>query len=335
MSQIPPMETSKEPRVGSILVGDVEELKYTVAPWQLRMNQLSSGSLHASFSFAQMNNILLIREYWTKQISAYGLSPPGFIAFAAPCAGPKLSLCGSTITAGRLVCALDGQEIDFLTPESDDHWVMLLPTTLIKNYLGEEFVASMHTDSRVLLSDPQLISQLTSQALQTMAVLQATDESTRHPLLLDALEEQLLATVSRVLLNSHGIMINQKQATKRFIAYRRAREILETSQTHYPIEKLAKSLGVSRRSLETAFREEMMTSPQAFSRCIRLNGVHRELLHASPEKLKVTDALQAKGFTEWGRAAGYYSKLFCEPPSDTLRRESSRASMRLMDTLYE
>ena len=324
-----------DPRIGGILVSDVEKLKYTVAPWQLRMNQLSSGSLQASFSFTQMDNILLTREHWTKRISANGLSPPGFIAFAAPCAGPKFSFCGSTITADRLAYAFDGQEIDFVTPEKDDHWVMLLPTKLIENYLGEELVASICTDTRVLLGDPQLISQLTAQVLQTMAVLQPTDASTRNPLLLDALEEQLLAAVARVLLNGNGMLINQEKATKRFLAYRQARYLIEANECHYSIEELTETLGVSRRSLEAGFREELALSPQAFSRHIRLNRVRRALLHASLGKLKVTTALQSNGFSELGRASGYYSKLFGESPSDTLRHEPPEGGMRLVDALYE
>lgn len=322
-----------EPRIGSIFVNDVEELQYTVDPWVLRMNQLSSGNLRASFSFARLNSILLTRECWTRKIYAAGLSPPGFIAFAANCAGPRLSFCGSTLTKDRVVYAFDGQEIDFLTAENEDHWVMLLPTSLIEEHLGEELVSSMRTGTRLLQGEPQLISELTSRVLHTMAVLMSNEGDTIEPMLLDVIQEQLLATVTRIILNSHDVLPNREKATKRFLAYQQARYILEASEAPYSIEELTKFLGVSRRSLEVGFREEIVMSPQAFSRCIRLNGVHRDLLHASQGELKVTAALQSKGFTELGRASGYYRNLFGESPSDTLNRKPPDNSTRLSDSL--
>jgi hypothetical protein len=66
-----------------------------------------------------------------------------------------------------------------------------------------------------------------------------------------------------------------------------------------------------------------------------LNGVNRELLHASQGKLKVTTALERQGFTELGRAAGYYRNLYGESPAATLRREPPKVGMRLQDALCE
>ena len=74
-------------------------------------------------------------------------------------------------------------------------------------------------------------------------------------------------------------------------------------------------------------------SPQLFARYVRLNALHHNLLNASPLELSVTQVEQNLGFSEFGRTASYYRKLFNELPSETLHREPSIASTRLSDSL--
>jgi hypothetical protein len=57
-----------------------------------------------------------------------------------------------------------------------------------------------------------------------------------------------------------------------------------------------------------------------------LNGLKSQLRDAEPEFLRVTDACCQWGFTELGRTAVEYRKLFGESPSETLAGHERRSA---------
>jgi len=101
---------------------------------------------------------------------------------------------------------------------------------------------------------------------------------------------------------------------------RRAEEYL---RTHVPrnvtIRELCTVLEVPERTLHFAFRRHLGTSPKAYLKVLRLNAVHRDLVHSKPG-LTVTSAGMQWGFYHPGWFARSYAQLFGLPPSETLRR---------------
>ena len=326
-------ETGNGATAGRIIVSDIEELAHSVDPWQLRMNQISPGKLRATFTVVPLLGMLLTRERWSHRVAASGATPPGYAAFAAPCGSQGFTWCGSRMEPHRLAYSPDSKETDFVTGQWDEHWTMLIPVTMLNDYLGEQLAADLMVDSRSIQGDPQLIAQLTSKVLSTIALLQGSsgyraDQSEQH-----LLKTQLLLAASGVLLGCDSGRFDKVDATRRFQAYRAARSAIEADATNIKIEELAKELGVSRRSLEVGFAQSMAISPKLFARYVRLNSLHRKLLHASPRKLSVTEAETRLNFSEFGRTAGYYRELFGELPSETLDRQPAGDIMRLSDSL--
>jgi AraC-like DNA-binding protein len=85
------------------------------------------------------------------------------------------------------------------------------------------------------------------------------------------------------------------------------------------LEQLAQIAGVRPRTLETHFKIYLRTTPLGWVRRMRLARARRELLHASPEAT-VTDIALASGFSQLGRFAAHYQKVFGERPSTTVQR---------------
>ncbi|MGI9483392.1 MAG: helix-turn-helix domain-containing protein [Hyphomicrobiales bacterium] len=79
---------------------------------------------------------------------------------------------------------------------------------------------------------------------------------------------------------------------------------------------------MSRRTLFAAFRAELGFGPYKFMELRRLNALRNRLLHADPEETTVACLSNEIGFSELGRTAVTYRKLFCEPPSASLRRSA-------------
>ena len=102
--------------------------------------------------------------------------------------------------------------------------------------------------------------------------------------------------------------------------FRRAMDAVSNSEESLRPATLARTIGVSLRTLETAFRQCVDLSPARYLRHRRINAVHLELAAADPALTEVTDVALRFGFTELGRFAAEYRQLFGEKPSETLRR---------------
>ena len=83
--------------------------------------------------------------------------------------------------------------------------------------------------------------------------------------------------------------------------------------------EFAEAVGVSQRLLEIVFKERLGITQKRFSQYCRLGSARRELLNPGEKDfLTVTKAASRSGFSEMGRFAVEYKKLFGESPSQTL-----------------
>ncbi len=92
--------------------------------------------------------------------------------------------------------------------------------------------------------------------------------------------------------------------------------IAKYSEDPMTVQRLCRHTGVSKRTLEYAFDEQLGVTPKHFINFIRLNAVRKQLRSGTVEK--VVDAANAWGFWHMGQFAADYRKLFGELPSSTL-----------------
>lgn len=85
------------------------------------------------------------------------------------------------------------------------------------------------------------------------------------------------------------------------------------------IESLAKQHNVSVRTLQKSFQSLFGFTPTQFLRQMKLNLVYRDLKHADIRNEKVSKIAQKWGFLHMGRFSKFYTELFGENPSLTLK----------------
>ena len=85
------------------------------------------------------------------------------------------------------------------------------------------------------------------------------------------------------------------------------------------VAALSRMLGVSERTLRSAFHHVLGSSPKRYTMAERLRAAHAALAAADPHTTTVTDVAMSYGFFELGRFAGQYRHAFGEVPSRTLR----------------
>ncbi|MBX3731531.1 MAG: AraC family transcriptional regulator [Verrucomicrobiae bacterium] len=119
-------------------------------------------------------------------------------------------------------------------------------------------------------------------------------------------------------------LVRERYPVRARAVFRRALDACADAGDSFRPATLARSIGVSLRSLETAFRQCSDLPPARFLRLQRMNAVHLALVAADPARSRVTDLATNHGFTELGRFAVEYRQLFGERPSETLRRAARK-----------
>ncbi|WP_415407947.1 helix-turn-helix domain-containing protein [Sulfurovum sp. CS9] len=87
------------------------------------------------------------------------------------------------------------------------------------------------------------------------------------------------------------------------------------------IESLSKQHHISERTLQNSFKSLFGFTPNYFLRQLKLNLVHNELKKSDPAQSTVSRIAQKWGFTHMGRFSSFYTELFGENPSKTLKRD--------------
>jgi AraC family ethanolamine operon transcriptional activator len=319
-------------QTGRIETHDIEQHNYSVAPWELRMQQMSVGQFTASFELLQINGILLTREHWSQQIIAKGATPEGFLALASTSTEKPLLWCGQEIKPGCVCYGFDAAEIDFQTPVDSDHWVILVPKDLLLSYLGEETTANVLPRQQVIHVGRRLTRRLFLSVDRAIRTFRAIDQTHADDLLVQTVEAELMETIMEMLVGT-GTDKGRETPRKRFLACRRAILYAEKLDHSLQVAELAAAASVSQRVLEMGFKETLGISPQKFLRWSRLNHLHRDLHSAGPKKVTITAMANRWGFRELGRTAVEYKRLFGESPSQTLRLKDQPHGIRLVDAL--
>jgi AraC family ethanolamine operon transcriptional activator len=89
--------------------------------------------------------------------------------------------------------------------------------------------------------------------------------------------------------------------------------------TTLSIPEISRVAGVSLRTLEYSFRDELGLTPLAFLRLQRLHAARRRLMNAGTGGTTVTEIACAHGFYQPARFAAHHHRLFNELPSQTLK----------------
>lgn len=87
------------------------------------------------------------------------------------------------------------------------------------------------------------------------------------------------------------------------------------------LDSLVKQHQISKKTLHNSFKSLFGFTPDHFLRQLKLNLVHNDLKKNDPKHFTVSQIAQKWGFTHMGHFSCYYSELFGQVPSLTLRTD--------------
>ncbi len=137
---------------------------------------------------------------------------------------------------------------------------------------------------------------------------------------LETYEKNLVATLTSLLDTQTPLLPKLTKGEK--IALEIRDRIYHRISKKVTITSLAEEFGVSEQTLQNAFKSLFGFTPNRFIRHLKLNHVRKQLIAADPAQDTIVKIANRWGFTHMGHFSSYYTELFGENPSVTLKRKS-------------
>lgn len=304
---------------GFIRIPEIEQYRdATSGVWETLHEQMSPGQFGAKVTFLRTASALLYEEGFEAASRITGALRKGLIAIAAPSErAAQGRWWGESYPISSLAFGRGGDELELVLPAGYRNTVFVMDEGVFR----EMFLSLSGQDADFLdrgcnfISGPQDIRLRLQESLGTILAMP-------EPELSD------LAVENRLELALVGAFVEAElqHDQVRMLASKR-RELVTEATRHFvessyraPVSLLCSHVGVSKRSLEYAFRENLGTAPSDYFKRHRLNKCRQFLANADPEKTSVKEVALPFGFLQSGRFAQEYRGFFGEMPSETLRR---------------
>jgi len=291
--------------------------------FQWRYDQLSAGAFHARLAELAMPRVRVFRETITNSTQQSGLPPDGSIGLGLPLApDAPMWMNGMRVAGGRVIMS-HGAEIELCTAPDCEMGFVIADAAVIEETMQRTGV-HMARHLRRKAAVVQLSSTSEDALRQILALVHGNfgvpPEALRSGAARRQLEDHLILELVDAL-SSASALPEERNALLRKRVVDRARELmLSALEAPLSILDVCSRIGASRRKLNYCFQEVLGTTPVAYLRAIRLNGVRRELLDAAQAGGGVYDIAVRWGFWHFSQFSMDYKRQFGELPSRTLQR---------------
>ena len=293
--------------------------------------QLNQGAFSRHVQFAGTERSALYVEEYGARSHNLGALRGDRLAFCLPIMETDSRWWGRSISHGVMPMSHSGKTIHATFDAGQRHVVMILDRQWCLEELSRGMVGRTLNIERILNPQhssfleihPRQIQRWSQRLCRLLTRVVSWPEKVPK----QQFESELLTAVRSLLEPaevSQLIESRSKQVVEMTLTY------ADAFQSQSPtVSELCANVNVSRRTLEVAFQTIVGKSPLQFLTQRRLCRAYVDLKRAKDESIRVTDIAFAHGFTELGRFANRYQKIFGELPSETLRQYSSQRRLAL------
>lgn len=305
--------------VSRVCFADVEEQAAALTGWNQSYMQISAGRFFGEVRQIHCNGVRLFIEDLQQSVLQTGHIGAEHVALGVPVAMHGHSLfCGESIERESLYVFSGNAGFEFHSPRTH---------VMVGLEIDETVFATLRSDTKDGLREfgrrahlhaveGSALGELRQFLLGLFEAVAAMPDLLREAPVRSGIVDALLEKVAPVVAGeATGRGENSLRGRHRLLE--QARGLVEARLSAPPsVAELCLALGVSRRTLQTAFQDTLGIGPLGFLRVSRLNAVRRALKSAE----SVTRAATDFGFWHFGHFAHDYRAMFGELPSDTFRR---------------
>ena len=285
-----------------------------LADW--RIGQSALGPLHLQFGFEGGPSI------------CRGAIQPDGVALFLPLTNAVAQTVNGTPLDESSVAVLEG-EFCIGTRASYEWCSLFIPRDQLANHLEgkqEDRLDDHPSTSPQVLSVCRDTRPIQSLMREVIKAARRSPQAISSPTASRVLVDDLMATVVELLYPAddlyRGHSVGRPRRSRKQIVTAANERLDAVDLVPISVADLAAAVGVSERTLRTAFLEYYGVGPIRYQRDRRLHRVRRQLLAAEEEETTVTEVLSRFGIWQHGRFAGEYRQRYGESPSETLARST-------------
>ena len=303
---------------------DVDEFAETIPGWTFDFRQLDRGALTADYRSIASGGGVLTRIRLSRGFHQAGAPPPGMRTYTiAEDEMHGIRWCGDSVTSNTVQRFSAADDFDAVSQPDFCAYTLSFPEEQLVR-TGElrglpDPQELLQGTGEVTTCDPHLMNELR----RRVRSLFIRNEKSDSPLSTPASDDEWAAEVPALLVE--GLASSRNRADRRYdgsarLVVKHALEFMEAYASEpTTVSEVSRATGVSRRTLNYAFRAELEVTPKQYLQAIRLDGVRKELRDA-PASTTIADVANHWGFWHLGQFAADYRRQFGELPSETLAR---------------
>jgi AraC family ethanolamine operon transcriptional activator len=298
-----------------------------VAGWQAEYQQTGKGSFEGWIDICTQNEVIITRQFSNRAWIGRGTPPEDYISFLIPVAGGERSVFqGRTLGDTDLFMMCPGSEGSLAVSDNSYLLGINIPkdrlrslTQLNQNSLSQP-IDRLIGETRVIRFPERAYLDLIHAVKQIHLHSRNNNPVGASPMVLGELEELLIAGLCIGFDDQLAIDPDARARQNHVRHYHRALDYIHVHLTE-PLgwETLCHQVGVSRRSLEYAFRNVSGVTPGQYIKLRRLAAARKMLVEADPAQTTVTSIALKYGFHHLGSFSIDYKSLYGESPSQTLQ----------------
>lgn len=304
--------------------GDIDEQAAALQGWNQRYLQLSRGRFNGTVQRLQLDGVGLFIEDLHQSVHQTGWVREDVFAIGVPLmVEGDARFCGAAASAETLHVFSGSDGFEFRSPQRHVMIGIEMDRPLFETHvapaagdLPRRGHAGLHHADPVVLGELRrfLVDLFDSPGAVADAHVDRLHAQLRRQVRTQLLDRVALAMAPR---DTSAPTPPARATAGQSALVARATEFVAHRLGDPPsVGEMCEALGVSRRTLQSAFQTTWGMGPLAWLTTMRLNAVRRRLKSAS----SVTDAATEFGFWHFGHFSGDYQALFGECPSHTLRR---------------
>ena len=296
---------------------DIEELHAVAQGWDAQLHQLTKQRVQVGIKMFHTPHMQYAQELYSGSYLLRGAFPKGCVVIALVRSAEIVAFQNRVVEKNELMVLFSGDDLDVVF--NGKHQVFSL--TVEEAYFKEAFmhyfnreVEEMITSERLFMKNERVDRYVNHMHSWLNYFMQKDPREVTFREFL-YIERQILHD-----LFSSVHLQDEVSHNGRFVIPK-AREMLHASmENDLSIAQIAHDLGVSVRTLQHHFKNELGVTPKQYLQSLRLNAIYEELLRASEKEVMVSDIAYKYNYYHLGHFATEYKQMFGENPSQTLRR---------------
>jgi AraC family ethanolamine operon transcriptional activator len=293
--------------------------------WDLDFFQLDCGSFQAELSQTITPSVILVECAFSRMIEQHGAPPPGYRTFGfAASQNLELRWRGKTVGPDSLMLFPPGCELESISrPGFHVFAFSVLERVLEANAArrGFDSVEDLFPAGDLISCPAEIMANIRFLALSLSRSAEIRPDLLDDCAFRENLELDLVDSVLDAIATAGGTAACRSTAHSRTRAVKMALDIIaDRADEPVTVAEIARSTGVTDRTLRNAFEDVYALSPKQYLQAYRLNQVHRQLLRFQETGQNVSDSANAWGFWHMGQFARDYRRMFGVLPSESMKK---------------